>query len=65
MSATNTTGPLDYRCPTCRAEPGQACDKRGNLRRGGPSHLTRVDRFIRATNRSDGQTPNPTNHAGA
>lgn len=40
--------PLDYPCPTCKADPGQPCDKRGNRRLGGPNHLTRVDRFIRA-----------------
>ena len=37
-----------FRCPTCKAEPGQPCTKRRRVYDGGPSHLTRVDKFIRS-----------------
>ena len=38
--------PLRIACPTCYAKPGESCDKRGNLERGGPHHLTRGDRLL-------------------
>lgn len=49
--------PLDHQCPTCKAQPGQPCDKRSNLPAGGPNHLTRVDRYIQTTNRQTGTEP--------
>lgn len=41
------TDPLQVACPTCKAPTGAPCDKRGNLAKGGPHHLTRVDRWTR------------------
>lgn len=41
------TDPLQVACPTCKAPAGAPCDKRGNLAKGGPHHLTRVDRWTR------------------
>lgn len=38
-------------CPTCKAAVGEPCEKRGNIERGGYSHLTRVDRADRKAGR--------------
>lgn len=34
-------------CPTCGAAAGTWCDKKRNVRSGGPSHLTRVDSWMK------------------
>lgn len=38
---------VDVACPTCKAPVGAPCTKRRNLTKGGPNHLTRVDKWIK------------------
>ena len=55
---TDHLEPRGYRCPTCKAEPGEPCRSR-QARKVEYSHLTRQDVMIRAYNRR--HRPGPTN----